>query len=185
MKSLDGAGRSGTGAGARSTRRRAETVRRGVPGVRRRREPARDRAAAERGRRPRPLGQALDGFDHPRPREARHRPDQQRVLHRPAGVEPAALRQEPGDGESGCRGSTRRRTGSSRRSPSSASSTMRCGRRSRTARARSRSDTRPLTYSQSLASFTSNCTEDRRSARCSRLSTLLAGTGVLFFGFPC
>ena len=45
---------------------------------------------------------------------------------------------------SGCRGSTRRRTGSSRRSPSSVSSTMRCGRRSRTARARSRTNTRPL-----------------------------------------
>ena len=62
------------------------------------------RAIARRlngGRRPRPFGQALDGYHHPGPREARHGPHQQRALYRAAGVEPAALRQEPGDRQAG------------------------------------------------------------------------------------
>ena len=49
-------------------------------------QPARHRAAPQRGRHPRRQGQALERLRPARPRRARHRAAQQRTLRRPASV---------------------------------------------------------------------------------------------------
>ena len=92
----------------------AEVVRPHLPRVRPGDQPARDRAASQRGRHSRPQGQALDRLRPARPRQARHGASQQRALYRPAGVEPAALHEEPGYRQAGradqpARGMDRRR----------------------------------------------------------------------------
>ena len=80
-----------------------------LPGVRSGHQPARDRAASQRGRHPRPQGQALDRFRAARPRQAGNRAAQQRAVYRPAGVEPPALHEESGHRQAGSRASTRPR----------------------------------------------------------------------------
>ena len=64
----------------------------------------------------------------------RHRHPQQRALPRPAGLEPAALRQGPEHRQARVAAQRRRRSGSSSRCPSCGSSTTSCGRRSRRGR---------------------------------------------------
>ena len=56
-----------------------------LPGVLPADQPARDRAASQRGRHPWPQGQAVDRLRAARPRQTRHRAAQQRALYRPAG----------------------------------------------------------------------------------------------------
>ena len=73
----------------------------GVSGLRFGVSPRTIRQAPQCREHPLSLGQALDRFHHPRPGQARHRAHQQRALHRPPGLEPAALRQEPGDRQAG------------------------------------------------------------------------------------
>ena len=78
----------------------------------------------------RPARPALERHHHPRPYPARHRHPAQRALCRPAGLEPAALRQGPRRRAGGSPGSTRSPPGSSPRCRSCASSTRRSGSRS-------------------------------------------------------
>ena len=80
---------------------------------------------------------ALARHHDPRPPPARHRHPQQRALHRPAGLEPAALRQGPGDRQAPLDAQSRRATSSSRPCPTCGSSTTSCGTGSSAARTRS------------------------------------------------
>ena len=62
----------------------------------RRRVLAPDRLEAERRGRARPTGQRVGTVDDPWQLETRHRHPEQRAVYRPAGLEPAALREGPG-----------------------------------------------------------------------------------------
>ena len=134
------AGRSGGGTLLRLRCRRparsaaaAPSTRRGrgrpphLRGLRRRPVAEGHRPSAERRRRARTARHPLARHRDPRPPPARHRHPQQRALHRAADLEPAALRQGPGDRPAGLPAAIRRRPGSPRTFPSFASSTMRSG----------------------------------------------------------
>ena len=83
-----------------------------------------------------PRRQDLGRVHDQRPRGARHRHPQQRAVHRPAGLEPAALRQGPGDRQARVAAERAATAGSSRRCRSCGSSTRSCGTGSRRARRR-------------------------------------------------
>ena len=97
MKALDAAGER-----IRDDQRNAGGHRAAhLPGIRLGHEPARDCARAERGRRSRPQGEALERQHAARAREGGHRGAQQRTLYRPSGVEPVSRDEGPGDGQAG------------------------------------------------------------------------------------
>ena len=75
---------------------------------------ARDRRSAQCRGRARPVRRGVGRLDHPRQPAARHRHPQQRTLYRPAGLEPAALRQGPGDRQARVAAQSDRKPGSSR-----------------------------------------------------------------------
>ena len=88
---------------------------------------------------PGPGRAAVAGHHDPRPGRARHRHPQQRALRRAAGLEPLQLRQGPAHRQAGGAAEPARAVGAACRCRSCASSTTRCGRRSRRGRARSAS----------------------------------------------
>ena len=77
----------------------AAIVERDVPRVRRRRLAEANRQDLESGGRAGPIRRHVESEHDQRQREARHRDAEQRAVRRPSRVEPAAVRQEPGHGQ--------------------------------------------------------------------------------------
>ena len=87
----------------------AAIVRRIFADVRRRPLAPDDRDQSQPRRYPGPQAASLGAVDHLRQLAARHRHSQQRALHRPAGLEPPALRQGSQHRQARWRGSIRQR----------------------------------------------------------------------------